>query len=99
MAQGMQGEFYVCYVDTGRSFASDDSKTLAENIRFAENLGARVAKIKGKTVAEAVAEFARENHITQVYLAARRGPVGSGTCICRPYSGFWRTLPQSMSTS
>jgi two-component system, OmpR family, sensor histidine kinase KdpD len=75
MAQGMQGELYVCYVDTGRTFASDDSKTLTENIRFAENLGARVAKIKGKTVAEAAAKFARENHITQIVFgrSARTG--------------------------
>ncbi len=75
MAQGMQGELYVCYVDTGRTFAADDSKTLTENIRFAENLGARVAKIKGKTVAEAAAKFARENHITQIVFgrSARTG--------------------------
>jgi two-component system sensor histidine kinase KdpD len=66
MAQGMKGELYVCHVDTGRQFAADDQKTLAENIRFAENLGARVSKITGKTVAEAAAQFVRENHITQV---------------------------------
>jgi two-component system sensor histidine kinase KdpD len=75
MAQGMKGELYVCYVDTGRQFGPEDQKTLTENIRFAENLGARVAKIKGKTVAEATAEFVRENHITQVIFgrSARSG--------------------------
>jgi len=75
MAMGMQGELFVCYIDTGRPFASDDSKTLAENIRFAENLGARVAKIKGRTVAEAAAQFVREHHITQVVFgrSARTG--------------------------
>src|SRR5271165_6287638 len=75
MAQGMKGELYVCYVDTGHQFAPDDQKTLAENIRFAENLGARVAKITGKTVAEATAQFVREHHITQVIFgrSARTG--------------------------
>ena len=75
MAQGMQGELFVCYIDTGHQFGTDDSKTLAENIRFAENLGARVAKIKGKTVAEAAAQFVREYHITQVIFgrSARTG--------------------------
>ncbi len=75
MAQGMKGELYVCYVDTGRQFGPEDQKTLTENIRFAENLGGKVAKIKGKTVAEAAAEFVRENHITQVIFgrSARSG--------------------------
>jgi two-component system sensor histidine kinase KdpD len=75
MAQGMQGELFVCYIDTGRQYGGDDSKTLSENIRFAENLGARVAKIKGKTVAEAAAQFVREHHITQVIFgrSARTG--------------------------
>lgn len=75
MAQGMKSELYVCYVDTGHEYGPEDSKTLAENIRFAENLGARVAKITGKTVAEAAAQFVRENHITQVIFgrSARTG--------------------------
>jgi two-component system sensor histidine kinase KdpD len=75
MAQGIKGELYVCYVDTGHQYGLEDSKTLAENIRFAENLGARVAKITGKTVAEAAAQFVRENHITQVIFgrSARTG--------------------------
>ncbi|HUN87649.1 MAG TPA: sensor histidine kinase KdpD [Terriglobales bacterium] len=75
MAQGMQGELFVCYIDTGRTYAGDDSKTLGENLQFAENLGARIAKIKGKTVAEAAAQFVREHHITQVIFgrSARTG--------------------------
>lgn len=75
MAQGMQAELFVCYIDTGAQFGPDDSKTLSENIRFAENLGARIAKIKGKTVAEAAAQFVREHHITQVIFgrSARTG--------------------------
>jgi two-component system sensor histidine kinase KdpD len=75
MAQGMKGDLYVCYVDTGRQLGSEEQRTLTENIRFAENLGARVSKIEGRTVAEATADFVRENHITQVIFgrSARSG--------------------------
>jgi two-component system sensor histidine kinase KdpD len=39
---------------------------LAQNVRFAENLGAQVIRTEGKSVAEAVAKVVREKHITQV---------------------------------
>jgi two-component system, OmpR family, sensor histidine kinase KdpD len=75
MAQGIKGELHVLYIDLGADTAPEDQRTLNENIRFAENLGARVTKIKGKEVAESVAKFARENHITQVIFgrSARTG--------------------------
>lgn len=66
MAQAIGGEFYVVYVDVGRDTRPQDQKTLAENIRFAENLGAKISRVKGGTIAEEVARFVRENHITQV---------------------------------
>jgi len=66
MAQALGGDFFVVYVDVGRDTRPQDQKTLAENIRFAENLGAKVSREKGASVAEQVAKFVRENHITQV---------------------------------
>jgi two-component system, OmpR family, sensor histidine kinase KdpD len=66
MAQAIGGEFHVVYADVGRDTRPEDQKTLAENIRFAENLGAKVSRVAGGTVAEQVAKFVRENHITQV---------------------------------
>jgi two-component system sensor histidine kinase KdpD len=67
MAQGIGGELYVVYVDTG---ADDDNperqRSLEANLRFAENLGAQIVKMKGKKVADMLAEFVREKHITQV---------------------------------
>jgi two-component system, OmpR family, sensor histidine kinase KdpD len=66
MAQAIGGEFYVVYVDVGRDTRVEDAKTLADNIRFAEHLGARVLRVKGHNVAEEVAKFVRDNHITQV---------------------------------
>lgn len=66
MAEGIGGELHVVYVDIGRDTTPERQKTLAENIRFAENLGAQIARLKGRKVAERVAEFVREKHITQV---------------------------------
>ena len=36
------------------------------NIRFAEDLGAKVVRLQGKSIADVTAAFAREKHVTQV---------------------------------
>ncbi len=67
MAQAINGELYVLYVDTGVD--GDDperQRSLQANLHFAENLGAKIVRLKGKDVAEAMAEFVREKHITQM---------------------------------
>ncbi len=66
MAQAMNAELFVAYTDLGQDSSEANQRTLNSNIRFAENVGATVARLKGKTVAEAVAEFVNEKHITQV---------------------------------
>lgn len=66
MAQAMDGEFYVVYIDMGQDTSDANQKSLNDNIRFAENVGATVVRLAGKSVAEAVAEFVHERHITQV---------------------------------
>jgi two-component system sensor histidine kinase KdpD len=66
MAQAIDGELYVCYVDMGQDDTEANQRTLNANIRFAENVGATVVRLKGKNVAETVAEFVHEKHITQV---------------------------------
>lgn len=75
MAQAMGGELFVFYVDVGRDTRPEDQKTLAENIRFADNLGAHVVRAAGRSVADGVAQFVREHHITQVIFgrSARTG--------------------------
>jgi len=75
MAQAMNGEFFVFYIDVGRDTRPEDQKTLAENIRFAENLGARVVRSTGRSIADGLAQLVRENHITQVIFgrSARTG--------------------------
>jgi two-component system sensor histidine kinase KdpD len=75
MAQAIGGELYVFYVDVGRDTRPEDQKTLAENIRFAENLGGHVVRTAGRSIADGVAQLVRENHITQVIFgrSARTG--------------------------
>jgi two-component system, OmpR family, sensor histidine kinase KdpD len=75
MAQAMGGEFFVFYIDVGRDTRPEDQKTLAENIRFAENLGAKVVRGSGGSIADGLAQLVRENHITQVIFgrSARTG--------------------------
>lgn len=75
MAEGMDGELYIVYVDMGQDNSEGTQKTLSANIRFAENVGAQIVRLKGKTVAEVVAGFVREKHITQVVFgrSATRG--------------------------
>ena len=66
MAQALDGELFVIYVDMGQDTAERDQKTLQENMQFAENVGATVVRIKGKTVAPAVAEVVHGKHSTHV---------------------------------
>ncbi len=66
MAQRIDGELFVIYVDTGVDESPENQRTLTQNMRFAENLGAKVLRSKGKSVAEAVAKVVREHHITEV---------------------------------
>ena len=66
MAQAMNAELFVVYTDLGQDTSETNQRTLDANIRFAENVGATIVRVKGKSVAEAVAEFVNEKHITQV---------------------------------
>jgi two-component system sensor histidine kinase KdpD len=66
MAHAMDAEFYVVYVDVAADESNENRRTLVENIRFAENLGAAVVRLERGDVAARVAEFVGEKHISQV---------------------------------
>jgi two-component system sensor histidine kinase KdpD len=66
MAQRIEAELYVIYVDMGTDEDPQNQRSLSQNIRFGENLGAKIIRTKGKKVAEEVAKIVREKHITQV---------------------------------
>jgi len=66
MAERIEAELMIIYVDIGADENPQDERSLAENLRFAENLGAKIVRTKGRSVAEEVAKLVREKHITQV---------------------------------
>lgn len=66
MARRLDAQFYVIYVDAGTDGGADRQKSLAANVRFAEDLGAEVIRTRGRNIADAVAQVVREKHITQV---------------------------------
>lgn len=66
MAQRIDAELFVIYVDIGVDDNPEDQRSLRQNIQFAQNLGAQIVTTKGTKVAEAVAKIVREKHITQV---------------------------------
>jgi two-component system sensor histidine kinase KdpD len=70
IAGRLASDWYAVYVETpneemGR-IKPDDYVALQENIRFAEELGARVVKLKSRKVADALIDFARTEGITHV---------------------------------
>jgi len=75
MAQAIDGELFVVYTDLGQDTSEANQKSLKANFRFAENVGAKLVKVTGKSVAEAVAQFVNEKHITHVVFgrSATRG--------------------------
>jgi two-component system sensor histidine kinase KdpD len=66
MAQGLDAEFYVLHVELDKGRPEERNRSLSSNVRFAENLGAKVFHRKGKIIARVVADFVREHKITQV---------------------------------
>jgi two-component system sensor histidine kinase KdpD len=73
MARRMDAELYVLYVEREFGPKNDNPQVLEANMRFGENLGAQVVRLKGRSVADAIAEFVRSKHITQVVFG--RAPV------------------------
>jgi two-component system sensor histidine kinase KdpD len=70
IAGRLANDWYAVYVETpneepGRIKPADYA-ALQKNIRFAEELGAKVAKLKARKVADALIDFARREGITHV---------------------------------
>lgn len=70
IAGRLASDWYAVYVETppeepGRINPEDHARII-ENIRFAEELGAKVVKLKGKRVADSLIDFARREGITHV---------------------------------
>ena len=66
MAEAMNGEFFVLYVELEGDRTESRRRALEANIQFAENVGARVVRLKGSSVPVTTAEYISKNRITQV---------------------------------
>jgi two-component system, OmpR family, sensor histidine kinase KdpD len=73
MARKMDAELYVLHVQREFVPREENPKILETNLKFAENLGAQVVKLKGQSVADTIAEFVRGRHVTQVIFG--RAPI------------------------
>jgi two-component system sensor histidine kinase KdpD len=63
-------DWFAVYVETPKEepgrIRPQDHAALAENIRFAQQLGAKIVKLKGSRVADALVDFAKREGITHV---------------------------------
>jgi len=70
IAGRLASDWYAVYVETPREepgrIVPRDHAALADSIRFAQQLGARVVKLKSSKVADALVEFAKREGITHV---------------------------------
>ncbi len=70
IAGRLASDWYAVYVETPREepgrIRPEDYAALQENVRFAEELGAKVFKLKARRVADALIDFARREGITHV---------------------------------
>lgn len=69
MAQRLKAEFYVVFVrQSDRSMNARDEAALEQHIRLAKEFGAKVVELKHANVAQALVDFAKEHHITQMVM-------------------------------
>src|SRR5882724_11909929 len=70
IAGRLASDWYAVYVETPREepgrIRPEDHAALMENIRMAKELGAKIVKVTGRNVADALIEFARREGITHV---------------------------------
>jgi two-component system sensor histidine kinase KdpD len=65
MAEALCGELFVLHVERDEEEPEKRRRSLEANIQFAENVGAKVVRLKGKNVPAATADYVAKNRITQ----------------------------------
>ena len=73
-ADGLDAELIALYVETGRHalLSEAEQARLAEALRLAEQLGAEVVRVPGRSVVEEVLAFARSRNATRVVVGKSR---------------------------
>jgi two-component system sensor histidine kinase KdpD len=66
MAEAMDAELIVLNVEGEEELVQEQKRSLEANIQFAENVGAKVIRLKGSSVPAITADYIAKNRITQV---------------------------------
>lgn len=72
LADAVEGELFVLYVDLERDLSDERKRSLQNNLQFAANLKAEVVQVKAKSVPLAAAQLVREKRVTQVIFGRSR---------------------------
>lgn len=72
IADAVEGELFVLYVDMERELSDERKRALENNIQFAANLKAEVVQVKAKSVPLAAAALVRDKRVTQVIFGRSR---------------------------
>jgi two-component system sensor histidine kinase KdpD len=81
LARGLKAPLLAVTVVTPRRLfvAPPSREALSEQMRLAEDLGAEVIRVEGRNIAAALAQIARERHVTQIVIG-------------QPTRSFWHYL-------
>ena len=71
MANRLQAELLAVFVETPAWAHStpEEKRTLEENFRFAEDLGAQIIRVQGSDVAQALAQLSRDKNVGQIIIS------------------------------
>lgn len=97
LAGGLNSRWFVVYVRTPNEsterIASPALRSLTENIRLAQELGAEVVRLEGTDVAATLARFARERGITHAIFGRSRAPAWRDRVFGSVLDRFMRAAP------
>ncbi|GAP13295.1 osmosensitive K+ channel histidine kinase [Longilinea arvoryzae] len=76
LAGDLKADWVVVYVETPERarFSATHAQRLAATLRLAEQLGARVERVSGRNVPEAILTYARQNNITKLIIGSPARP-------------------------
>ena len=66
LAEAVEGELFVLYVDLDRQLSEERVRSLESNLQFARNVKAEIVTVRAKSVPLAAAELVRDKRVTQV---------------------------------
>jgi len=68
IASDLGVEWIVAYVEPVSELQPEDKNRVAEMMRFAEKLGARVTALAGQNIAEILIAYARSQNVTKIIM-------------------------------